>query len=45
MSPQWTAGTGILGGTGIIYDAQIDYNELGYEYDDNVADNGSRLGW
>jgi hypothetical protein len=36
---------GVLGGTGIIYDAQINYNEFGYEYDDNVADNGSRLGW
>ena len=36
---------GVLGGTGITYDAQINYNEFGYEYDDSVADNGSRLGW
>jgi len=36
---------GVLGGTGITYNASIDYNEFGYEYNDNSADNGSRLGW
>ena len=36
---------GVLGGTGIYYNSQINYNEFGYEYNDSVADNGSRLGW
>ena len=36
---------GILGGTGIIYNTPMDYNEAGYIYNDNTADNGSRLGF
>jgi hypothetical protein len=36
---------GVLGGTGIYYNSQINYDEVGYTYNDNVADNGSRLGW
>ena len=36
---------GILGGTGIIYNTPMDYNESGYIYDDNTADNGNALGF
>jgi hypothetical protein len=36
---------GILGGTGIIYNTPMDYNELGYIYNDDYADNGNRLGY
>ena len=36
---------GILGGTGIIYNTPMDYNELGYIYNDDYADNGNRLGF
>jgi hypothetical protein len=36
---------GILGGTGIIYNTPMDYNEAGYIYNDNTADNGNRLGY
>lgn len=36
---------GILGGTGIIYNTPMDYNETGYIYNDNTADNGNRLGY
>jgi len=36
---------GILGGTGIIYNTPMDYNESGYIYNDNTADNGNRLGY
>ena len=40
-----SATLGILGGTGIIYNTPMDYNEAGYTYNDNTADNGSRLGF
>ena len=36
---------GILGGTGIIYNTPMDYNETGYIYNDNYADNGNALGF
>lgn len=36
---------GILGGTGITYNTPMDYNEAGYIYNDNYADNGNRLGY
>ena len=36
---------GILGGTGIIYNTPMDYNETGYIYNDDTADNGNRLGY
>jgi len=36
---------GILGGTGIIYNTPMDYNEAGYIYNDDTADNGNRLGY
>jgi hypothetical protein len=36
---------GILGGTGIIYNTPMDYNEAGYVYNDDTADNGNRLGY
>lgn len=36
---------GILGGTGIIYNTPMDYNETGYIYNDDYADNGSKLGF
>ena len=36
---------GVIGGTGIIYNTPMDYNEAGYIYNDNYADNGNRLGF
>jgi len=40
-----SASRGILGGTGIIYNTPMDYNEAGYIYNDDYADNGNRLGF
>lgn len=40
-----SATLGILGGTGIIYDTPMNYDEAGYIYNDDTADNGSRLGF
>jgi len=35
---------GVLGGTPT-YDSEIDYDEIGFTYDDSSVDGGSRLGW
>ena len=36
--------SGVLGGTPT-YDSEIDYDEIGFTYDDSSVDSGSRLGW
>jgi len=35
---------GVLGGVPT-YDSEIDYDEIGFTYDDSSVDSGSRLGW